>query len=49
MLSEDDDLLQNVDEIFVEPPDANVDTDEDSADEEEGGMMHNLNGKTNLS
>lgn len=49
MLSEDDDLMQNVDQIFVEPPDANVDTDEDSADEDEGGMIYNLKGKTNLS
>ena len=44
MLNEDNDLLQNVDEIFVEPPDPNVDTDEDSADEDEGGMIYNLSG-----
>ncbi|KAG5879895.1 hypothetical protein JTB14_010413 [Gonioctena quinquepunctata] len=31
-----------VDEIFVEPPDPNADTDEDSANENEGGMIHNL-------
>lgn len=24
-------------DIFIEPPDVNVDTDEDSADEDEGG------------
>ncbi|KAJ8941511.1 hypothetical protein NQ314_010380 [Rhamnusium bicolor] len=45
MLEEDDDLLQNVDEISLKLPDPNVDTDEDSADEEEGGMMCNLNGR----
>ncbi|XP_050295599.1 piggyBac transposable element-derived protein 2-like [Anthonomus grandis grandis] len=45
MLEEDDELLQNVDEIFVEPPDPNVDSDEDSADEEEGGLICILNGR----
>lgn len=45
MLQEDDELLQNVDEIFVEPPEPNVDTDEDSANEDEGGNIYNLNGK----
>ncbi|KAG5881582.1 hypothetical protein JTB14_034802 [Gonioctena quinquepunctata] len=45
MLEEDDNLLANVDNIFVEPPDPNVDTDEDSADEDEGGMVCNLNGR----
>ncbi|KAG5893887.1 hypothetical protein JTB14_001072 [Gonioctena quinquepunctata] len=43
MLKEDDNLLANVDEIFVEPSDTNVDTDEDSANEDEGGMVCNLN------
>lgn len=37
----DDDL--NVREIFLEPPDSNVLTDEDSAEEDEGGMIDNLN------
>ncbi|KAG5867364.1 hypothetical protein JTB14_008416 [Gonioctena quinquepunctata] len=45
ILEEDDNLFANVDEIFVEPPDPNVDTDEDSADEDEGGMVCNLNGR----
>lgn len=44
MLNDDEDLLQQVDEIFMEPPDPNVDTDEDSADEDEGGMLYNLTG-----
>lgn len=37
----DDDL--DVREIFREPPDSNVLTDEDSAEEDEGGMIDNLN------
>ncbi|KAG5865569.1 hypothetical protein JTB14_012749 [Gonioctena quinquepunctata] len=45
MLEEDDNLLANIDEIFVEPPDPNVDTDEDSADEDEVGMVRNINGR----
>ncbi|KAG5880967.1 hypothetical protein JTB14_018696 [Gonioctena quinquepunctata] len=45
MLEEDDNLLANVDEIFVEPSDPNVVTDEDSADQDEGGMVCNLNGR----
>ncbi|KAG5866210.1 hypothetical protein JTB14_003228 [Gonioctena quinquepunctata] len=41
MIWGDDDLQQNIDQIFVEPPDSNVETDEDSADEDR--MIHNLN------
>lgn len=41
MLNDDKALLQQVDEIFVEPPDPNALTDEDSANEDEGGMIHN--------
>lgn len=37
----EDDL--DVREIFLEPPDSNVLTDEDSAEEDEGGMIDNLN------
>uniref|UniRef100_A0A6P7GD37 Uncharacterized protein LOC114340751 n=1 Tax=Diabrotica virgifera virgifera TaxID=50390 RepID=A0A6P7GD37_DIAVI len=29
-------------DIFVEPPDTNVDTDEDSGDEDGGGLVDNL-------
>lgn len=29
-------------DIFIEPPEANVDTDEDSADEDDGGLADNL-------
>lgn len=45
MINEDDDLLQEVDEIFLEPPEPTVDTDQDSADEDEGGMLYNLSGR----
>lgn len=31
--------------IFIEPPDANVLTDKDSGDEEEGGLVDNLSGQ----
>ncbi|KAJ8953386.1 hypothetical protein NQ318_023503 [Aromia moschata] len=38
-----DDL--DVQEIFIESPDANVFTDEDSGDEEKGGLVDNLSGQ----
>ncbi|KAF5277925.1 hypothetical protein FQA39_LY06077 [Lamprigera yunnana] len=37
-----DDIANQVDEVFIEPPEATVDTDEDSAEENQGGMLHNL-------
>lgn len=40
MVYEDD---IDVREIFIEPPDANVLTDEDSGEEDDGGMIDNLN------
>ncbi|KAB0803734.1 hypothetical protein PPYR_00704 [Photinus pyralis] len=40
MISNED----NVEEIYVEPPEANVLTDEDSGDEDGGGMVDNLSG-----
>ncbi|XP_064486109.1 piggyBac transposable element-derived protein 3-like [Ornithodoros turicata] len=43
------DLLQNNNEdvqaIYIEPPDANVNSDEDSAEEDEGGLLDNLSGR----
>uniref|UniRef100_A0A6P7GF23 Uncharacterized protein LOC114341603 n=1 Tax=Diabrotica virgifera virgifera TaxID=50390 RepID=A0A6P7GF23_DIAVI len=39
----EDDL--DVQDIFIEPPEANVLTDEDSDDEEEGGLVDNLSGQ----
>lgn len=33
---------ENVDEIYIEPPESNELTDEDSADEDEGGLVDNL-------
>jgi len=36
---------KNVNGIFVEPPDAAVDSDKDSADEDGGGLIDNLTGR----
>lgn len=36
---------ENIEEVFMAPPDPNILTDEDSADEEEGGTPDNLSGK----
>ncbi|XP_068081249.1 uncharacterized protein [Anabrus simplex] len=44
ILEADDELGHQTEDIFIEPPDGNVDTDEDSANEDEGGMVHNLTG-----
>ncbi|KAF5297807.1 hypothetical protein FQA39_LY11956 [Lamprigera yunnana] len=40
-----DDITNQVDEVFIEPPEATVDTDEDSAEEYQRGMLHNLTGR----
>ncbi|KAF5291658.1 hypothetical protein FQA39_LY14295 [Lamprigera yunnana] len=32
----------DVQEIYIEPPDANILTDKDSADEDDGGLVNNL-------
>ncbi|KAJ8938653.1 hypothetical protein NQ314_011392 [Rhamnusium bicolor] len=45
MVYSDENIANQVDEIFIEPPETNVETDEDSADEDEGGMIHNLTGR----
>ncbi|KAJ8937699.1 hypothetical protein NQ314_011755 [Rhamnusium bicolor] len=45
MVYADENIANQVDEIFIEPPETNVVTDEDSADEDEGGMIHNLTGR----
>ncbi|XP_074029977.1 uncharacterized protein isoform X5 [Leptinotarsa decemlineata] len=45
MIWGDDEFQHTVDQIFVEPPEPNIETDEDSADEDDGGMIHNLNGR----
>ncbi|XP_044766308.1 piggyBac transposable element-derived protein 3-like [Coccinella septempunctata] len=39
----DDDI--DVREIFIEPPDSNILTDEDSGEEDSGGMLDNLSGR----
>ena len=36
---------QEIDQIFIEPPEATVLTDEDSADEDTGGLIDNLTGR----
>ena len=44
-LAEDENNLLNVDGIFISPPDVNMDSDEDSASEDEGGFVDNLTGR----
>lgn len=41
---EADDNIQ-VEKIFIEPPEAIVNSDEDSANEDEGGLVDNLSGR----
>ena len=36
---------QDIDRIYIEPPEATVLTDEDSADEDTGGLINNLTGR----
>lgn len=43
----DDDI--DMHEIYIEPPDANILTDEDSGEEDGGGFLDNLNGRQLLS
>ncbi|KAK9687500.1 hypothetical protein QE152_g36226 [Popillia japonica] len=33
----------DIEEIYIEPPDSNVLTDEDSGEEDDGGLIDNLN------
>ena len=42
---EDDDLTANTDRVFIEPPEPHYETDEDSADEDTGGLIDNLSGR----
>ena len=44
-LAEDESNLLDVDGIFISPADVNMDCDEDSASEEEGGLVDNLTGR----
>ncbi|KAF2889155.1 hypothetical protein ILUMI_17018 [Ignelater luminosus] len=46
MIYEDD---PDVEDIFIEPPDQNVLTDEDSEDEDSGGFLDNFNRQQQLS
>ena len=45
MLAALEDNDEEVEEIFIEPPEAAVPSDEDSADEDVGGLMDNLSGR----
>lgn len=45
MLAALEDYDDEVEEIFIEPPDAAVPSDEDSADEDVGGLIDNLSGR----
>ncbi|XP_072399204.1 uncharacterized protein [Diabrotica undecimpunctata] len=46
MVYGDEKLAEQVDNIFITPPDVNgADTDEDSANEDEGGFINNLTGR----
>jgi hypothetical protein len=40
ILEHDDDVA----EIFIEPPDAAINSDQDSANEDDGGLVDNLSG-----
>lgn len=44
LVSQDEDMSNNVD-LFITPPDPSVLTDEDSAGEDEGGLLDNLSGR----
>ena len=44
-LAEDESNLLDVDGVFISPPDVNMDSDEDSASEDEGGLVDNLTGR----
>ena len=41
-LAEDESNLLDVDGIFISPPDVNIDSDEDSASEDEGRLVDKL-------
>lgn len=45
MVFEDENIPYEIDEIFIEPPESNIETDEYSADEDKGGTVQNLKGR----
>lgn len=45
MLQQLEDGDDEVTSIYIEPPEPNIDSDEDSAEEDEGGLIDNLTGK----
>ena len=44
MLAEDEEVQEKIEQIFITPPEVNADSDEDSADDDDGGMVNNLTG-----
>lgn len=45
LLEENDEDGKNIEGIFIAPPDSAILTDEDSGDEDDGGLVDNLSGK----
>ena len=45
ILDEDEESQVDVTDVFISPPDGNELTDEDLADEDEGGLVDNLMGR----
>lgn len=45
ILQELEDDEKDISRLYIEPPVPNVESDEDSADEDEGGMLDNLTGR----
>lgn len=45
ILQELEDDEKDISRLYIEPPEPNVESDEDSADEDEGGMLDNLTGR----
>jgi len=41
---DDEDEKRNINNTYIEPPEPNVLTDEDSGNEDEGGLVDNLSG-----
>lgn len=38
----DENFVNEIEEISMDPPESNVENDEESANEDDGGMAHNL-------
>ena len=44
MLAGDKEVQEKIKQIFITPPEVNADSDEDSADDDDGEMVYNLTG-----